>query len=341
MKRSEYIKDCWRVIFLWLFTAGLLQILLYLFQVKKELMILAAGIQILGLAGMLLWEYRRKNRFYRELGDKMENLEEKYLIPEMIKAPDFLEGRILYDTVEQMGKAMSDEIFAQQRKNNAFKQYVEAWIHEVKLPIASMGLLLHKDRGENSRVMKEQVARMDSYVEQVLYYLRSQMPEKDYVIRAYSLKAVTDQVISRNRDSLILNHIRILQETEDISVRTDEKWLGFILGQILSNSVKYKKEKDPCIRFCAKRTSRGILLSVRDNGIGISKADLPRIFEHSFTGENGRKGQSSTGMGLYLCQKLCHRLGHKIWAESEEGEYTEIFIEFGQDRHTEELLTVN
>ena len=183
MKRSEYIKDCWRVIFLWLFTAGLLQILLYLFQVKKELMILAAGIQILGLAGMLLWEYRRKNRFYRELGDKMENLEEKYLIPEMIKAPDFLEGRILYDTVEQMGKAMSDEIFAQQRKNNAFKQYVEAWIHEVKLPIASMGLLLHKDRGENSRVMKEQVARMDSYVEQVLYYLRSQMPEKDYVIR--------------------------------------------------------------------------------------------------------------------------------------------------------------
>ena len=104
MKRSEYIKDCWRVIFLWLFTAGLLQILLYLFQVKKELMILAAGIQILGLAGMLLWEYRRKNRFYRELGDKMENLEEKYLIPEMIKAPDFLEGRILYDTVEQMGK---------------------------------------------------------------------------------------------------------------------------------------------------------------------------------------------------------------------------------------------
>lgn len=277
------------MIFLWLFTAGLLQILLYLFQVKKELMILAAGIQILGLAGMLLWEYRRKNRFYRELGDKMENLEEKYLIPEMIKAPDFLEGRILYDTVEQMGKAMSDEIFAQQRKNNAFKQYVEAWIHEVKLPIASMGLLLHKDRGENSRVMKEQVARMDSYVEQVLYYLRSQMPEKDYVIRAYSLKAVTDQVISRNRDSLILNHIRILQETEDISVRTDEKWLGFILGQILSNSVKYKKEKDPCIRFCAKRTSRGILLSVRDNGIGISKADLPRIFEHSFTGENGRK----------------------------------------------------
>ena len=100
----------------------------------------------------------------------------------------FLEGRILYDTADQMGKAMGDQIFAQQRKNNAFKQYVEAWIHEVKLPIASMRLLLHKDKGENSRVMKEQVARMDSYVEQVLYYLRSQVPEKDYVIREYSLK---------------------------------------------------------------------------------------------------------------------------------------------------------
>ena len=280
MKKTDYIKDCWRPILLWLFTGGLIQTVLYFFQVKKELMILVAGIQILGLAGTLLWEYMGKNRFYRELEDKLENLEEKYLIREMIKAPDFLEGRILYDTADQMGKAMGDQIFAQQRKNNAFKQYVEAWIHEVKLPIASMRLLLHKDKGENSRVMKEQVARMDSYVEQVLYYLRSQVPEKDYVIREYSLKTVTDQVISRNRDSLILNHIRVLQETEDIPARTDEKWLSFILGQILSNSVKYKKEKDPCICFYTKRTSRGILLSVRDNGIGISKADLPRIFEH-------------------------------------------------------------
>ena len=238
MKKTDYIKDCWRPILLWLLTGGLIQTVLYFFQVKKELMILAAGIQILGLAGTLLWEYMRKNRFYRELEEKLENLEEKYLIREMLKAPDFLEGRILYDTVDQMGKAMSDQIFAQQRKNNAFKQYVEAWIHEVKLPIASMRLLLHKDKGENSRVMKEQVARMDSYVEQVLYYLRSQVPEKDYVIREYSLKTVTDQVISRNRDSLILNHIRVLQETEDIPARTDEKWLSFILGQILSNSVK-------------------------------------------------------------------------------------------------------
>ena len=145
----------------------------------------------------------------------------------------FLEGRILYDTADQMGKAMGDQIFAQQRKNNAFKQYVEAWIHEVKLPIASMRLLLHKDKGENSRVMKEQVARMDSYVEQVLYYLRSQVPEKDYVIREYSLKTVTDQVISRNRDSLILNHIRILQETEDIPARTDEKMAEFYSGSDL------------------------------------------------------------------------------------------------------------
>ena len=109
------------MIFLWLFTAGLLQILLYLFQVKKELMILAAGIQILGLAGMLLWEYRRKNRFYRELGDKMENLEEKYLIPEMIKARIFWREGSFMIRWNRWVKAMSDEIFAQQRKNNAFK----------------------------------------------------------------------------------------------------------------------------------------------------------------------------------------------------------------------------
>ena len=153
-------------------------------------MILTLGIWLLGLVGTLSWDYMRKNRFYRELeGKRWGNLEEKYLIQEMIKKPEFLEGRILYNTVEQMGKAMSDQIFEQQRRNNAFKQYVETWIHEVKLPIASMRLLLHKDRGETSRVMKEQVSRIDSYVEQVLYYLRSQVSEKDYVIREYSLKA--------------------------------------------------------------------------------------------------------------------------------------------------------
>ena len=284
MKKRAYLKDNWRLVLLWLLTAGLTELVMYFFQVQAELMILTLGIWLLGLVGTLSWDYMRKNRFYRELEEKMGNLEEKYLIQEMIKKPEFLEGRILYNTVEQMGKAMSDQIFEQQRRNNAFKQYVETWIHEVKLPIASMRLLLHKDRGETSRVMKEQVSRIDSYVEQVLYYLRSQVPEKDYVIREYSLKAVTDQAISRNRDSLILNHIRIIQETEDIPVLTDEKWLSFILGQLLSNSVKYK---------------------------------------------------SSTGMGLYLCKKLCHRLGHRIWAESEKGVYTEIFIEFGQDKHTE------
>lgn len=335
MKKRAYLKDNWRLVLLWLLTAGLTELVMYFFQVQAELMILTLGIWLLGLVGTLSWDYMRKNRFYRELEEKMGNLEEKYLIQEMIKKPEFLEGRILYNTVEQMGKAMSDQIFEQQRRNNAFKQYVETWIHEVKLPIASMRLLLHKDRGETSRVMKEQVSRIDSYVEQVLYYLRSQVPEMDYAIREYSLKAVTDQAISRNRDSLILNHIRVIQETEDIPVLTDEKWLSFILGQLLSNSVKYKREEEACIRIRSSRTSRGTLLSVWDNGMGIQKADLPRIFEHSFTGENGRRGQSSTGMGLYLCKKLCHRLGHRIWAESEKGVYTEIFIEFGQDKHTE------
>ena len=335
MKKIEYLKDSWRQVLTGLLTVGITELVLYFFLAQTELMILVLGIQLLGLAGGLLWDYARKNSFYKGLEEKLENLDERYLIQEILQPPEFLEGRILYDTAAQMGKAMSDQIFEQQRKNNQFKQYVETWIHEVKLPIASMGLLLRKDRSDTSRVMKEQISRMDNYVEQVLYYLRSQVPEKDYIIKEYSLKTLTDQVISKNRDSLILNHIRVIQETGELPVRTDEKWLGFILGQILSNSVKYKKEQDSCIWIRSERTSQGVLLSVWDNGIGIREADLPRIFEHSFTGENGRRGQSSTGMGLYLCKKLCDRLGHRICAESRKGDYTEIFIEFGQDKHTE------
>ena len=255
---------------------------------------------------------------------------------EMLEKPEFLEGQIFYNVLSEMQKSMNDEIFVQIRKNNEFKRYIETWVHEVKLPIASIRLILHEYKGTSARILKEQMGRIESYVEQVLYYLRSEVPEKDYRIAPHSLKKLTNQCISENRDSLILNKIKIVQETQDISVYTDEKWMRFILGQIISNAVKYKKE-DSIIRIWSHQDEKHSFLHILDNGMGIAKEDLPRVFEKSFTGKNGRIQQASTGMGLYLCNTLCKRLGHRLAVQSKEGEYTEITIQFYENEYLDVL----
>lgn len=254
---------------------------------------------------------------------------------EMLEEPEFLEGKIFCQVMQEMEKSMNDEIFGQIRRNNEFKRYVETWVHEVKLPIASIRLMLHEHRSEVSRALKEQVSRIESDVEQVLYYLRSEVPEKDYLIQKYSLKERTDRAIADNKDSLIFHHMRIRQDTEAVMVCTDGKWLNFMLGRILSNAVKYKKDEEPCIQLWSEIQKHCVKLHIRDNGMGIPKQDLPRVFEKSFTGENGRKGQASTGMGLYLCKTLCERLGHRIEIASREREYTEIIIIFQQNAFIE------
>ena len=132
-----------------------------------------------------------------------------------------------------------------------------------------------------------------------------------------------------DKDSLILNQFSVTVDVGEQYVYTDRKWLAFILGQIISNSVKYCREKQRMIRFFTEEDTEGnVILWTEDNGWGIDSADLPRIFEKSFTGKNGRR-LSSTGMGLYICSRLCGELGHRITARSEAGEYTRIGITFG------------
>lgn len=336
MSIKGYLKDHGICILIFLIGMGITEGIFLLFNVSITLQIFVLTVLFLGLLAAGIYDYSRKKGFYRELEQKLQQLEEKYLLMEMLEKPEFLEGQIFYNVLSEMQKSMNDEIFVQIRKNNEFKRYIETWVHEVKLPIASIRLILHEYKGTSARILKEQMGRIESYVEQVLYYLRSEVPEKDYRIAPHSLKKLTDQSVSENRDSLILNRIKIIQETQDISVYTDEKWMRFILGQIISNAVKYKKE-DSIIRIWSHQDEKHSFLHILDNGMGIAKEDLPRVFEKSFTGKNGRIQQASTGMGLYLCNTLCKRLGHRLAVQSKEGEYTEITIEFYENEYLDVL----
>ena len=175
--------------------------------------------------------------------------------------------------------------------------------------------------------VEEEFQKIEDYTEQALYYARSYNVEKDYMIKEVPLQEIVSEVLRKNKKTLISAKIRIVMDGLEQTVFTDSKWMVFILNQIVSNAVKYRKE-EPILSFLAVKKKEQVVFSIKDNGVGIPANEVNRVFEKGFTGSNGRRQQKSTGIGLYLCRKLCLRLGHRIAIYSRDGEGTEISILF-------------
>jgi signal transduction histidine kinase len=173
---------------------------------------------------------------------------------------------------------------------------------------------------------------LDAFVEQALFYSRSNNVEKDYAIRGVILKDLVNQTIKGNSRNLIESKVLIELQKLDYEIFTDSKWFEFIVSQIITNSIKYKKDK-PKIVFHALENDNNIVFYISDNGIGIPENELSKVFDKGFTGQNGRKYAKSTGIGLYLAQKLCHKLGLSIGITSKVNEGTTIFITFPRGHH--------
>ena len=276
-------------------------------------------------------DYRKRSRFYRELQGILDGLDQKYLITEMMVQPDFEEGKIWMDVLYDTGKSMRDKLNDTEDSLRDFKEYLELWIHEIKIPIAALNLMNYNGN-KDLKKQKAQLARINGFVEQILFYARADAAEKDYLLTACNLDAAINQVLQQQKDLLIGNKIRIEKNDTDHSVVTDSKWLAFMLGQIVNNSIKYRDTaKQSCISFAVEDMADKTVLRIRDNGIGIAQQDIDRVFDKTFTGENGRRGNASTGMGLYICKQLCNKLGHSIAITSVHGEYTEVEIVFGKE----------
>lgn len=200
-------------------------------------------------------------------------------------------------------------------------------MHEVKAPITSIGLFCENHKNDITRKILLENQRTENYIDMVLYYARSENVYKDYVIADTDLNQVVFETISRNRQYLIQNQIQLENTCTDHAF-TDGKWIGFILNQLLQNSIKYRREQDAFLRFYSFKTEHSVCLALEDNGIGIPVRDQKRIFEKGFTGTNVRNRGHATGMGLYLCEKLCGKLGIGIHAESMVDEYTRMTLEF-------------
>ncbi len=210
---------------------------------------------------------------------------------------------------------MLEEIEAVQRERKEYREYIEQWIHEVKTPITAIRLLCENHRSDTSRELLAELEHINRYTEQALYYARSEETQRDYLIRETPLGDVIHGAVADNKYLLRRHQVKVEVEDAGICAYTDDKWLRFLLDQLISNAVKYRGS-DPKLRFVAGERQGRVFLAVEDNGIGIPESDLPRIFDKGFTGTNGRLQKSSTGIGLYLCRKLCDKLGIDLTAES-------------------------
>lgn len=179
-----------------------------------------------------------------------------------------------------------------------------------------MKLLCENNRSPLTRDILAALENINQYTEQALYYARSEHTEKDYSVREINLCDVVHSAIADNKYLLRQSNMTITIDDKENRVYTDEKWVRFILNQIIGNAIKYHTEQ-PVLHFSSTKTNDRIVLSISDNGIGIPESDLPLIFEKGFTGRNGRTGKNSTGIGLYLCKRLCDKLGIELKAYSE------------------------
>lgn len=321
------------MILLYLIMYTIIILLLLAFKSPFPLIIACSLVIFVCVISVLLYDYYRKKAFYDYLFAHIKRLDKKYYVIETLTEPNFYEGKLLYDALYEIDKSMIENVKEYDRSINDFKDYIEMWVHETKLPVANLILMIHNHKDQFDKKVIRQVNRVDRLIEQILYYVRSENAEKDYLITSISLDKLVKEVALTNKDELLENKIDLIVEKVKYQVLTDAKWLTFIMNQIINNSIKYKKQTDSYIKISALETEKTISLSIEDNGIGIVESDLPNVFHKSFTGHNGRKTTKSTGMGLYIAKKLCNKLGHQIQIESKEKEYTKVTIIFIKNKY--------
>ena len=275
-----------------------------------------------------LMDWYRKKKYFEMITERVKDLKEPWLIAELLPVSYTIEDEIYQELLRKVGSSAIEEIHKIEDEQKEYEDYIEQWIHEVKTPITSIHLMLENRISENpglKRDLNVELSRLENDVELALYYARSEQIYRDYLIQKLNVRKVLLKVVNKNRTVIMNSSVAIdLDCDEALYAYGDEKWLVFMLTQVLLNAIKYKAEADAKVVMRAKRDNKKIVLNIIDNGKGIKKEELPRIFDKGFTGSNGRDNEKSTGMGLYLVHKLCEKLEIDIKADSVYGEFTEI-----------------
>lgn len=310
--------------------------------VQTELVALGVGLMALFQALGIGLDYLQRRRFLHQLEECADELERPLWALEMVDRPGYAAGAVAYDALQAVSRAANEEVAEANRRLADYRDYIETWVHEAKSPLAAAHLALENMAAEGcdlerADALARELDRVEAYVDQALFYARSETLDRDYLVRRQRLDALVAAVIKANASQLIAAHITPQRRGLDCEVFGDEKWIVFILGQLVQNSIKYARAEGACIAFTGRLVNEGaadecVELTVSDNGCGVSEAELPRVFDKGFTGTNGRTGKRSTGLGLYLVKKLCGKMGVGVRAASVEGESFAVTLSFPTDK---------
>lgn len=328
MSIREYLKDkiVFLIINLILFIS--LSVIMVFLKIGTGIIFLVFCIWFGPLTAYMIIELISKKKYYDDIVSAIEGLDKKYLLPEIVERPDFIEGRIIYDVLRETNKDMHENVKKYEDMQKEYKEYIETWVHEIKTPIASTKLIIENNESVTTDKINLEIKKVEGFIEQVLYYSRSNDVSKDYIVKEFELKSAVMKAIKRNSRDFINKKIALNIDSIDGNVFSDSKWVEFIVNQIIGNSIKYSKSQGGIVKIYSTENRNNIVLSIEDNGVGIIDRDVNRVFEKGFTGENGRSFGRSTGIGLYLCKELCIKLGLGIQIESKESIGTTVNLIF-------------
>lgn len=296
-------------------------IVLALYDCDAEAVLYASGLcALIGLAG-IIYGFLRFRKRQREINKIIDDLP---VMAERLPAPDNAAEEMLHRVISRLHEISGEKINEISGIRKDSEDYFTVWVHQIKTPISAMQMILQNEDTDISRELSAELFRIEQYAEMALHYIRLDSGSSDLVLQEYDLDDILKQAVHRYAPLFIRRKIQLKYKSANASVLTDKKWLVFVVEQLLSNAVKYTVKGGVTLKF------ENDILTVSDTGIGISADDLPRIFEKGYTGLSGRGDRKSTGLGLYLCKKVCDKLGHRIYAESEVNRGTAIHLDLSR-----------
>ncbi|MGN0658513.1 MAG: sensor histidine kinase [Emergencia sp.] len=321
---KKYLRSKKKMLLLFLVYLGIFCLIAYLYRMPWDALIYACALCLFFGAVFMAYSWFRHRQRTFVLEDVKARIE---FGPEQLPPPVDNVEEEYQQIICRLYEKLSETISERDRSQSDMTDYYTLWAHQIKTPIAAMRLLLQGENGENcpSRdAMQMELLKIEQYVEMVLQYLRLDSDTSDYLIREIDVDQVIREALKKLSAMFIRKHISLHYEKTECSTVSDEKWLAFVVGQILSNALKYTPAGGDISVYMDPEEENTLV--IEDTGIGIQPEDLPRVFDRGYTGYNGRTDKKSTGIGLYLCRRICRKLGHSLRIESEVEKGTRVKI---------------
>ena len=316
----RYIKQYRFTVIMFLIFSGIFAMVFSLYDLQTEAVIYSAALCLLLTAAVVPAHFYYYLKRHRERTDLLQNIE---IVSESFPKLNTLSESDYWDMVLKLKKLLNESITEKNNQQKENVEYYTTWVHQIKTPISVITMILQGEDTAEHLELSAQLFKIEQYVEMVLNYIRLGDDSSDLVFEEYSIDGIIKQAVHKYAPQIIRKRIALKYEPKgDLRIVTDEKWLLFIIEQLLSNAVKYTEKGEIEIKVTDDKK-----LIITDTGIGIENEDLPRIFEKGFTGYNGRADKQSTGLGLYLCKLTADKLSHRIEVKSTVGKGTSVSVD--------------